>query len=149
MEQTKPVLHGYWRSGCSWRLRIVMNVKKIEYAQEYVHLVNNGGEQNKPEYKAMNPACMVPTLVMDGHNLTESMAICEYLEEKFTDVKMYPEDAYDKLQVRRLCEIINSGTQPIQNLGVLVRVAEFGGDKKAWAQATIQKGLDTYEAFIS
>ena len=45
----------------------------------------------------MNPAGMVPTLVMDGHNLTESMAICEYLEEKFTDVKLFPEDAYDKL----------------------------------------------------
>ena len=58
----------------------------------------------------MNPAGMVPTLVMDGHNLTESMAICEYLEEKFPEVKLYPEDAFDKLQVRRLCEIINSGT---------------------------------------
>ena len=97
MEEQKPVLHGYWRSGCSWRLRIVMNLKKIEYKQEYVHLVKDGGEQKKPEYLALNPAGMVPTLVIDGHNMTESMPICEYLEEKFPEIKMYPEDAYDRL----------------------------------------------------
>ena len=62
---------------------------------------------------------------------------------------MFPEDAFDRFQVRRLCEIINSGTQPIQNLSVLGRVVEFGGDRKAWAQATLKKGLDAYEAFIS
>ena len=76
---------------------------------------------------------MVPTLEVKGKYMTESMAICEYLEEMYPEKSLLPADKVQRFQCRRLCEIINSGTQPIQNLGVLNRVGEFGGDKKLWA----------------
>ena len=148
MKPTSTILHGYWRSGCSWRLRIVLNLKGIEYEYKPVHLVK--GEQSSEEHLKLNPAGMVPVLEVDGQVLTESMPICEYLEDAFPETKhLYPADALQKFQVRRLCEVINSGTQPIQNLGVLNRVAEFGGDKKEWAVKTIHKGLSTFEALLS
>ena len=145
---SKPTLHGYWRSGCSWRLRIVLNLKGIEYEQKYVHLVK--GEQKSPEHCEMNPAGMVPVLEVNGLTLTESMPICEYLEEAFPDSKkLLPADPKDKFEVRRLCEIINSGTQPIQNLGILKKVEEFGGDKVAWGKSIIEKGLGVFELFLA
>ena len=114
-------LHGYWRSGCSWRVRIALNLKKIEYTYKPVHLVKDGGEQHKPEYKALNPAGLVPTLEIDDLVMSESMPICEYLEEtRGADVPSFfpkKEDgtisSTDKFKVRRLCEVINAGTQPI------------------------------------
>ena len=84
---SKPVLHGYWRSTCSWRVRIVLNLKSIEYEYKPVHLVKDGGEQFKEEYKKLNPASQVPAMEIDGHVLTESLPISEYLEERFPDSK--------------------------------------------------------------
>ena len=83
MDQKKVVLHGYWRSGCSWRLRIVLNLKKIEYEYKPVNLLE--GDHKKEEYLKINPAGLVPTLEMDGHQFTESMPICEYIEEAYPD----------------------------------------------------------------
>lgn len=85
------VLHGYWRSGCSWRVRIALNMKGFtddQVEHKFVHLVKNGGEQHSEEYKAMNPSELVPTLEVKGgaHGdlaLSESMPICEYLEEVY------------------------------------------------------------------
>ena len=69
------------------------------------------------------------------------MPICEYLEEVYPDKKFYPADALQRFEVRRLCEVINSGTQPVQNLGVLKRIAALGADNAEWAAITIRKGL--------
>ena len=88
--KSKTVLHGYWRSGCSWRLRIALNLKGIEYEYKPVNLVK--GEQNSEEYLKMNPAGMVPVFEIDGETMTESMPIMEYLEVKFPDRKLLPED---------------------------------------------------------
>ena len=76
-----PVLYGYWRSSCSWRVRIALNLKEVAYEYRAVHLVKDGGEQLKPEYTAVNPNQVVPALVIDGVTLTQSGAILEYLEE--------------------------------------------------------------------
>ena len=93
-EKKKVVLHGYWRSGCSWRLRTVLNYKGIDFEYKAVHLVKDGGEQHSEAYKKLNPAEMVPCLEIDGQILTESMAICEYLEEVHGDdgKKLLPSD---------------------------------------------------------
>ena len=101
---------------------------------------------------------MVPTLIMKDKTLTkkpvslaESMAICEYLEEAYPNKrKLLPKDPFKKAQVRRLCEIINSGTQPIQNLSVLKEVGSRFGDehKQPWAQWVITKGLTAFEATV-
>ena len=154
MEKSKAVLHGYWRSGCSWRLRIVMNLKGIEYEYIPVNLVE--GKQRSEEYLKMNPSGMVPTLLIDDLVMSESMPICEYFEECYKDhgKTLLPqgddkESAKKRFQIRRLCEIINSGTQPIQNLGVLKRIEGIGGDKVQWGKDTIVKGLTTFESFVS
>jgi len=98
---------------------------------------------------------MVPTLIVKDKNVTkkpvtlsESMAICEYLEEAYpTKRKLLPKDPLKRFQVRRLCEMINAGTQPTQNLAVLSEIgARFGADKKqAWAQWVITRGFTAFE----
>jgi maleylacetoacetate isomerase len=108
-------LHSYWRSSCSWRVRIVLNLKNIDY--EYVKtdiFVKN--MQLSEEYAKMNSSKEVPTLEIDGHVLCQSLPIMEYLDETRPDVPLFPTTAIGKARVRRISEIINSGTQPIQNL---------------------------------
>ena len=98
---------------------------------------------------------MVPTLIVKDKNvtkkpitLTESMAICEYLEEAYpTKRKLLPKDPVKRFQVRRLCEMINSGTQPIQNLSILKEIsARFGEEaRQPWAQWAIVRGFTAFE----
>mmetsp|Transcript_58256 Transcript_58256/g.66491 ORF Transcript_58256/g.66491 Transcript_58256/m.66491 type:complete len:216 (-) Transcript_58256:113-760(-) len=145
-EASKVVLFSYWRSSCSWRLRIALNMKGIEYEYKGVHLVKDGGEQHNEEYKKMNPAGLVPTLCIDGHTLTESIAVMEYLDETRTENPLLPKDSYKRMQARQLCQIINSGTQPIQNLRILQKIeGELGGDKMKWGREAIENGLKTFE----
>ena len=75
-------LYTYWRSTSSYRVRIALALKKLEAEQAYVHLVRNGGEQNAPSYRAINPQGRVPALELDdGSILIQSPAILEHLEE--------------------------------------------------------------------
>lgn len=155
-------LYGYWRSGCTWRVRLALALKGFTLGKdiEYIpiHLVKDGGEQKQEAYTKINPSQMVPALIVKDKNVTkkpltlsESMAICEYLEEAYPSKrKLLPKDAFKRMQVRRLCEIINSGTQPSQNLAVLKEVgARFGDDKKqAWAQWVIIRGFTTFEQVV-
>ena len=97
----------------------------------------------------MNPAGLVPAMEIDGMTMTESMPIAEYLEETRPDSKkLLPADPIKRFHVRRLCEVINAGTQPIQNLGILKRVEAAGGDKLAWAKETNLKGLTVFETLL-
>lgn len=71
----KPVLYSYWRSSCSYRVRIALALKGIDYEYKAVHLLKGGGQQLTDEYAAMNSMREVPTLVIDGNTLNQSMAI--------------------------------------------------------------------------
>ena len=73
----KPVLFSYWRSSCSWRVRIALNLLGLEYEYKAVHLVKGGGEQFLSEYTDKNPMREVPTLLIDGRHLTQSLSIIE------------------------------------------------------------------------
>lgn len=116
----KPVLHSYWRSSCSWRVRIALNMKNIDYEYKAVHLLNDGGEQLKDDFAAKNPSKELPCLEIDGMNLAQSMAIITYLEETVDGgEQIFPKDPKLRYQTRRLCDIIGTGIQPIQNLRVL------------------------------
>ena len=144
----KAKLHGYWRSSASWRVRIALNVKGIEY--EYIPVNLLKGEQKSEEHLKLNPSGFVPALEIDGHILTESLPIIEYLDEAYPDkAKMLPEDKLQRFQARRLAEVVNSGIQPIQNLSVLNRIADIGGDKTEWAKVTITNGLKVLETLVS
>jgi len=118
-------LYGYWRSTAAYRVRLALNIKQISYSQESVHLVKDGGEQNSPEYLSLNPQGLVPTIVDDGVVIGQSLAILEYLEEKYPQRPLLPSmlsspSAHsDRAIVRQLCQIIACDLHPLNNLRVL------------------------------
>jgi len=129
------VLYSYWRSSCSYRVRIALELKGLTYDYHAVHLVRDGGEQHKDAYRAVNPIGQVPTLVHDGHAITQSVAIIEYLEAVFPEPRLYPGKPHEAARARMLCEMINAGIQPLQNLVVLQELERrFGCDTAAKAE---------------
>jgi maleylpyruvate isomerase len=145
-------LYSYFRSGSSWRVRIALNLKGIEYSIVPIHLVK--GQQNTPEFRAVSPQGMVPALLVEeggvSHTLTQSMAIIEYLEETHPSPPLLPADPFGRARVRQLSEIVNSSIQPLQNLSVLNKVGdELKGDRKAWAADFIGRGLGAFEKLAS
>ena len=94
----------------------------------------------------MNPYGRVPTLIIDGHTLNESVAIIEYLEETRKERPLLPSDAYRRAQVRRLVEIVNSGIQPMQNLSVLAKVEEK--NRMEWGKHFVTKGMKALDELI-
>ncbi|HEY0840295.1 MAG TPA: maleylacetoacetate isomerase [Vulgatibacter sp.] len=138
-------LHGYWRSSASWRARIALAWKGMPYEYVPVHLLR--GEQVAEGYRAKNPMGQVPLLVLDdGRHIAQSMAILEYLEEVHPEPALLPKDPVDRAHARQLAEMINSGIQPLQNIGVQRHVASLGADEKAWTIHWITKGLAALEA---
>lgn len=132
------VLYSYWRSSCSYRVRIVLELKGLTFDYHAVHLVRDGGEQHKEAYRAVNPSGQVPALVHQGQTLTQSVAIVEYLEAVFPEPRLYPRDPFEAARARQLCEMINAGIQPLQNLAVLQSLEQRfdcdAAEKAAWSR---------------
>lgn len=147
------VLHGYWRSSATWRVRLGLALKGLSWETRPVHLVRDGGEQHSAAYRALNPMREVPTLDIDGHVLTQSMAILEYLEETRPEPPFLPKAPADRAHVRRLAEGINAGIQPVQNLRILQSLTErFQADdaaKAAWARNWITRGFEGLEPLMA
>ncbi|RCN32791.1 putative maleylacetoacetate isomerase [Ancylostoma caninum] len=119
MPNSKPVLYSYWRSSCSWRVRIALNLKKVDYEYKTINLLSKE-DLNSPDFLAVNPAGKVPALVVDGVPLTESMAIMEYIDETYPGgCPILPKDPIHRAQSRAIALQIVAGIQPIQNLRVL------------------------------
>lgn len=142
-------LYSYFRSSSSYRVRIALNYKQIPYEYIPVHLLDQGGHQNKLEYLKINPKQEVPTLVHNGNFISQSVAIIEYLDELKPENKLFPDDLIAKAEVRQICEIINSGIQPLQNLRILKKlINDFGiseGQKIKWIKDVISSGLAALE----
>ncbi|XP_067136464.1 maleylacetoacetate isomerase-like [Centruroides vittatus] len=144
---TKPILYSYYRSSCSWRVRIALALKGIDYEYKAVNIIKDGGEQHSDEYKKLNPQQKVPTLVIDGNVLTDSISILEYLEEKRPLPPLLPTDAAARSKVRTIVNCIASGIQPIQNLAVLQYLDE---DKKSsWPKYWITEGFKGLENILA
>ncbi|MGH8287163.1 MAG: maleylacetoacetate isomerase, partial [Steroidobacteraceae bacterium] len=111
-------LYTYWRSSASYRVRIALNLKGLEYEPRFVHLMREGGEQFAPEYRALNPQSRVPTLVHDDVTITQSLAIIEYLDERFPKPPLLPSDPAGRARVRSLAQLVASDIQPLQNTSV-------------------------------
>ncbi|KOB55060.1 Glutathione S-transferase zeta 1, partial [Operophtera brumata] len=141
----KPVLYSYWRSSCSWRVRIALNLKEIPYDIKAVSLIKGGGEQHCNEYREVNPMEQVPSLY--GETLVESLNIMHYLEETRPQRPLMPEECFKRAKVREICEVIASGIQPLQNLIVLIHVGEE--KKKEWAQHWIMRGFRATEKLLA
>jgi maleylpyruvate isomerase len=151
----KLVLHNYWRSSASYRVRIALGLKQLPYEYLPVNIVRGGesdaGETKTAAYRAKNPMAQVPTLEViedDGTSrfLQQSVAILEYLEERWPSPSLLPEkDPYLRARTRALVELVNSGIQPLQNLTTTRKVLALGGDDKAWTQSFIADGLAAFE----
>jgi len=145
-------LIGYFRSSAAYRVRIALNLKGIAVEHASRHL--RKGEQKAPDYAAINPQKLVPTLVLDsGEVLTQSLAILEYLEETHPEPPLLPKDPVGRARVRALALIPIADVHPIQNLRVMGYLREkFGQTEEsafAWSRHWIETGFDAYEATIA
>lgn len=145
-------LFSYFRSSCAYRVRIALNVKLIPYELIPVHLLKNGGEQYSEKYKKYNPSAQVPTLLDDQRILGQSLPIMEYLDAEFPNPPLLPSSNFDKALVRQMCEIVNSGMQPLQNLSVtqyLTNNLQLSEEqKKLWVQFWVQRGFESLEVLL-
>ena len=147
------VLYSYWRSSAAFRVRIALNLKGLSYETRAVHLVRDGGEQHAPDYVALNPQQLVPTLVDGDKVITQSMAIAEYLEDIRPQPALLPADAADRARVRALAQAIACDIHPLGNLRVLQRIGkQFGADDEQqgnWMRHWITTGFQALEAMLA
>lgn len=140
-------LYGYWRSSCTYRVRIALGLKGIDYEVVPVNLLE--GKHRSEAHLTMNPVGQVPVLEVGDAQLTQSVAILEYLEETHPEPALLPSSPLTRARVRQLTELINSGIQPLQNFFVMQRLKnEHGVDAKAWSAFHIRRGLLAYERAI-
>ena len=146
-------LYTFFRSSASFRVRIALNLKGLKYEQAPIHLRRSGGEHLSAAYKAINPQALVPALEDGGRIFTQSLAIIEYLEERYLQPPLLPRDPADKALVRSMALIIACEIHPIQNLRVLQYVKrEYNqSDEQVnrWAQHWISLGLLALEQMIA
>ncbi len=144
----KIVLHNYWRSSASQRVRIGMALKELPFEYVIVNILKR--EQHADGYTARNPMAQVPALELTDDDgtvrvITQSLPILEYIEERWPAKPILPRDAYLRARTRMLAEIVNSGIQPLQNLTTTTQVTAFGGDATVWPKSFISSGLAAFE----
>lgn len=149
----KIILHNYFRSSTSYRVRIGLNIKQIPYEYRAVHLLQDGGQQHQPKFVLLNPQKEVPTLVHGDKVIAQSMAILEYLEEIYPFPRLLPEDPWRRARVRQICENINSFIHPVNNLKILQYLeSQHLYDqiqKEKWIQHWTTIGLKALETLVS
>lgn len=145
------ILHGYFRSAASWRVRIALNLKQVELQHVFHHL--RRGEQRAPEYLVLNPQGLVPALEMDdGTSLTQSLAIVEWLDEAYPDPPLLPGDPLQRALVRAFALTLAADTHPLQNLKVLNSLRSLGvaeAEVTQWAAQANSTGLAACEALLA
>lgn len=144
------ILHGYFRSSASWRVRIALALKGVDATSRVHHL--RRGEQRNADYLALNPQGLLPALeIDDGRVLTQSLAIIAYLDELYPQPPLLPARPFDRAFVRSIALAIACDIHPVQNLRVLGRVTELADAAAAteWARAVIVDGLDACEVLLT
>lgn len=140
-------LYGYWRSSASYRIRIVLEWKGLEYESVAIDL--RAGRQKAPEYLKRNPQGLVPFYEEDGVGLSQSIAIAEYIEERHPEPPLLPKDPVERARVRAICDLIACEIHPLNNLRVLNHLrADRGFDEDqvgAWYRHWIREGFDMLE----
>lgn len=144
----KLQLHGYFRSGTTYRVRLALNWKQLDYDYVPVNLVS--GEQSTPAFKALNPQGLVPAFFVDDTVMTQSPAILEWIEETYPERPLLPAHPIERAKVRAFAASIGCDIHPIQNLRVMKKVrADFDVDQEggfAWARHWIDTGFHALEA---
>jgi maleylpyruvate isomerase len=146
-------LYTFFRSSASYRVRIALNLKRLTYEQIPIHLRRAGGEQFAASYKTINPQALVPALEDGGRILIQSLAIMEYLEERYPKPPLLPADPADRALVRSMALIIACEIHPIQNLRVLIHLKnnlkQSDDDLNRWARHWIDLGLSALEQSVT
>ena len=145
-------LYSYFRSSAAYRCRIALNLKGLAHETGFVHLIKDGGQQNAPAYRALNPQALVPTLEHDGRVITQSLAIIEYLDEINPQPPLLPGDAEQRAKIRAFALAIACDIHPLNNLRVLnylkgpLQQGQTAVD--AWYRHWVETGLAACEALL-
>jgi maleylacetoacetate isomerase len=143
-------LHNYFRSSASFRVRIALGLKGLDYEYVAVHLTRGGGQQFAPAFRALSTDALTPVLEDDGQVLTQSLAIIEYLDETHPQPPLLPATPVERAYVRACALAIACEIHPLNNLRVLrYLVHELGASeeqKKAWYRHWVEQGLAALEA---
>ena len=143
-------LFGFFRSSAAFRVRIALNLKGLAYEDAFIHL--RRGDQRGGEFLSVNPQGLVPALEIDGHTLTQSMAIVEYLDETYPLPALLPTDPAGRAWVRALADIVACDIHPINNLRVLRYLNRtLGHDQAAiesWYNHWIATGFEAFERLL-
>ena len=142
-------LYSYFRSSAAYRVRIALNLKGLAYEYAPIHLLRDGGEQLKPDYRGLNPDGIVPTFIEGDNVLTQSLAIIEYLEETHPEPPLLPGTALDRAFVRSVALQIACEIHPVDNLRVLKylkHTLKVGDEAKdAWYRHWLESGFESLE----
>ena len=146
----RPILYDYYRSSAAYRVRIALNLKGVDYESRQVNLLE--GEQKSDEYRALNPQGFVPMLEIDGHRLTQSVAIINYLDLRFPVPPLIPSAAVERAHVVALAMSIACDIHPLNNTRVLQyleRTLGIGkGERLAWYCHWIAEGFSAVERLL-
>ena len=146
-------LYDYFRSSAAYRVRIALNLKGLAYERHEVHLVRDGGEHLKADYRAINPQARVPALELDdGTILTQSPAILEWIEENHPEPPLLPADPILRARVRAVAAVVACDIHPVNNLAVLKYLrGQLGHDQEtvnAWYRHWIEEGFRAIESLV-
>lgn len=144
-------LYNFFRSGTSHRLRIALNLKGLSY--DYVAVDLRKNEHRGAAFKGLNPQGLVPALVDGDRVLTQSVAIIEWLEERYPTPALLPTDVNDRARVRALAAVVGCDIHPVNNKRILDTLrASFGAEDAVinhWCGTWISDGFDAYEALLA
>ena len=145
---TDIILYDYWRSSASYRVRIALNLKGVLYTSVNTSLLD--GDQKDPAYVARNPQGFVPMLCIDGHDLTQSLAIIDYLDAQYADPPMVSRDPFERATTLAQAMVIAADIHPVNNLRILKYLKdELGQSQEAvdtWYRHWIEEGFVALEA---
>lgn len=144
-------LFTYFRSSAAYRVRIALNMKGLDHEDTFVHLRRQ--DQRTADYMAVNPQGLVPTLVDDGTTIGQSLAILEYLEERYPSPPLLPRAPAGRARVRQLAMIVACDIHPIDNLKVLNYLTQDLGVDEAgrqrWYRHWVDEGFAALEAILA
>ena len=146
-------LYSYFRSSAAYRVRIALNLKGLPYEMVPIHLIKDGGQQRKAEFRALNPQMRVPALALSsGEVLTQSLAIIEYLDDIHPEPPLLPADALDRAKVRAIAQMIACDIHPLNNLVALQylkrQLKHEQAEIDAWYHHWIIEGFTALETML-